>query len=45
MNGTGVENVWDYPRPPAVTSCRDRVRVELAGEVAEGGAPSSRGGV
>ena len=28
-----MENVWDYPRPPAVTSCRDRVRVELAGEV------------
>jgi uncharacterized protein (DUF427 family) len=29
----GVENVWHYPRPPAVTSCRDRVRVELGGEV------------
>jgi uncharacterized protein (DUF427 family) len=28
-----VENVWDYPRPPAVAACRDRVRVELAGEV------------
>src|SRR3712207_6793864 len=28
-----AENVWDYPRPPAVTSCRDRVRVEVAGEV------------
>jgi uncharacterized protein (DUF427 family) len=28
-----VENVWDYPRPPAVIRCRDRVRVELAGEV------------
>jgi uncharacterized protein (DUF427 family) len=33
MNGTGMENVWDYPRPPAVTSCRDRVRLELAGAV------------
>jgi uncharacterized protein (DUF427 family) len=28
-----VENVWHYPRPPAVTSCRDRVRVESGGEV------------
>ena len=28
-----MENVWDYPRPPAVAPCRDRVRVELAGEV------------
>ena len=28
-----MENVWHYPRPPAVTSCRDRVRVELGGEV------------
>jgi uncharacterized protein (DUF427 family) len=28
-----VERVWDYPRPPAVTSCRPRVRLELAGEV------------
>jgi uncharacterized protein (DUF427 family) len=28
-----VENVWHYPRPPTVTSCRDRVRVELGGEV------------
>jgi len=33
MTGTRVENVWDYPRPPAVTSCRDRVRLELGGEV------------
>jgi uncharacterized protein (DUF427 family) len=33
MSGTGVENVWDYPRPPAVTSCPNRVRLELAGEV------------
>jgi uncharacterized protein (DUF427 family) len=28
-----VENVWDYPRPPAVESCPRRVRVELAGQV------------
>jgi uncharacterized protein (DUF427 family) len=26
-----VENVWDYPRPPAVEPCVRRVRVELAG--------------
>jgi hypothetical protein len=25
--------VWDYPRPPAVTPCDRRVRVEWAGEV------------
>jgi uncharacterized protein (DUF427 family) len=24
--------VWDYPRPPAVTLCRRRIRLELAGE-------------
>jgi uncharacterized protein (DUF427 family) len=28
-----VERVWDYPRPPAVEPCRERVRVELGGEV------------
>jgi uncharacterized protein (DUF427 family) len=28
-----MERVWDYPRPPAVTSCRYRVRLELAGAV------------
>ena len=27
-----MERVWDYPRPPAVTVCRRRIRVELAGE-------------
>jgi uncharacterized protein (DUF427 family) len=27
-----MENVWDYPRPPAVTSCRRRIRLELAGK-------------
>jgi len=26
-----VENVWDYPRPPAVEPCTRRVRVDLAG--------------
>ena len=29
----GVENVWDYPRPPAVEPCTRRVRVELRGVV------------
>jgi uncharacterized protein (DUF427 family) len=28
-----MENVWEYPRPPAIESCRQRVRVELGGEV------------
>lgn len=28
-----VENVWDYPRPPAVEPCPRHVRVELAGQV------------
>jgi uncharacterized protein (DUF427 family) len=28
-----MENVWDYPRPPAVEICSRRVRVELAGVV------------
>ena len=27
-----MERVWDYPRPPAVTSCRRRIRLELTGE-------------
>jgi uncharacterized protein (DUF427 family) len=26
-----VENVWQYPRPPAVEPCLRRVRVEVAG--------------
>jgi uncharacterized protein (DUF427 family) len=26
-----VENVWDYPRPPAVVACGRRVRVEVDG--------------
>jgi uncharacterized protein (DUF427 family) len=25
------ENVWDYPRPPAVARCRRHVRIELGG--------------
>jgi uncharacterized protein (DUF427 family) len=33
MRRTRVESVWDYPRPPAVTSCAGRVRLELAGEL------------
>ena len=28
-----VENVWDYPRPPAVELCTRRVRVVLGGVV------------
>ncbi len=28
-----MENVWDYPRPPAVDVCARRVRVEVAGVV------------
>lgn len=32
-DGELVENVWDYPRPPAVAPCRRHVRVELAGQI------------
>ena len=28
-----TENVWDYPRPPALVPCERRVRVEHAGAV------------
>jgi uncharacterized protein (DUF427 family) len=28
-----VENVWDYPRPPALVPCDRRVRIELGGVV------------
>jgi uncharacterized protein (DUF427 family) len=28
-----VENVWDYPRPPAVEPCPHQVRVELGGQI------------
>ena len=28
-----MENVWDYPRPPALVPCERRVRVELGGTV------------
>ena len=28
-----MENVWDYPRPPAVKACLRHVRVELAGHL------------
>ncbi|MEA2198175.1 MAG: hypothetical protein QOJ25_2226 [Solirubrobacteraceae bacterium] len=27
-----MENVWDYPRPPAIEPCGERVRIELGGE-------------
>jgi uncharacterized protein (DUF427 family) len=27
------ENVWDYPRPPALDACTQRVRVEADGEL------------
>jgi uncharacterized protein (DUF427 family) len=26
---TGIERVWDYPRPPALAPCAQRVRVQL----------------
>ncbi len=26
-----TESVWDYPRPPALVACGQRVRIELAG--------------
>lgn len=26
------ENVWDYPRPPALVPCEPRVRIELGGQ-------------
>ena len=29
--GPGQESVWDYPRPPAVVPCDDRIRVVHAG--------------
>jgi uncharacterized protein (DUF427 family) len=28
-----VENVWEYPRPPALVPCERRVRIELGGAV------------
>jgi uncharacterized protein (DUF427 family) len=28
-----MENVWEYPRPPAVAPCAHRVRIEVGGEV------------
>ena len=28
-----MERVWDYPRPPALSPCVRRVRIELGGEV------------
>lgn len=28
-----MENVWDYPRPPALVPCDRRVRIELGGGV------------
>lgn len=28
-----MENVWDYPRPPALVPCEGRVRIELGGVV------------
>ncbi len=31
--GPGQESVWDYPRPPRIDPCPDRVRVELGGVV------------
>jgi uncharacterized protein (DUF427 family) len=31
--GPGQESVWDYPRPPAVRPCADRIRVVHRGVV------------
>jgi uncharacterized protein (DUF427 family) len=28
-----MENVWEYPRPPAISPCAGRVRVEVGDEV------------
>jgi uncharacterized protein (DUF427 family) len=28
-----VENVWDYPRPPALVACERRVRIRAGGEL------------
>jgi len=33
LRTTSVENVWDYPRPPALEPCARRVRVLAGGEV------------
>jgi len=30
--GPGQESVWDYPRPPALRWCAQRVRIVLGGE-------------
>ena len=29
----GEESVWDYPRPPSVTPCVERLRVDCAGQI------------
>ena len=31
--GAAAESVWDYPRPPAVRSVRERIEVWLGGEL------------
>lgn len=31
MASAPTENVWDYPRPPALVPCTRRVRIELGG--------------
>ncbi len=33
MRVPGSESVWDYPRPPRVEPCAQRLRVEFNGEV------------
>lgn len=33
MTGSGVESVWDYPRPPRVEVSAEHVEVELDGRV------------
>ncbi|MDZ7704011.1 MAG: DUF427 domain-containing protein [Trueperaceae bacterium] len=31
--GPGQESVWDYPRPPALESVSEHIRVEFGGEI------------
>src|SRR4051794_38208649 len=36
------ENVWEYPRPPALVPCERRVRIEAAGRVVADSAAALR---
>lgn len=33
VDRAGTESVWDYPRPPSVVQSRERVVIELDGEI------------